>query len=162
MLAAASLTRGADVEVYFSPRGGATEAIIREIAKGRQVILIQAYEFTSVPITNALIMAEKRGVKVEAVLDRIDLRHQHLCVLSLEKSGIPVYIDGSVKIAHSKIIIIDHSEVITGSFNFTKAAEDSNAENLLVIKNDPVLVQKFVNNYLWRRSISRSLNVRGP
>jgi phosphatidylserine/phosphatidylglycerophosphate/cardiolipin synthase-like enzyme len=32
-----------------------------------------------------------------------------------------------------KVMIIDLETVITGSFNFTKAAEENNAENLLVI-----------------------------
>lgn len=36
-------------------------------------------------------------------------------------------------IAHNKVMVIDGRTVITGSFNFTKAAEESNAENLLVI-----------------------------
>lgn len=50
-------------------------------------------------------------------------------------SGIPTYIDGVHALAHNKIIVIDESLVITGSFNFTKAAEERNAENLLVIQN---------------------------
>jgi Putative peptidoglycan binding domain/PLD-like domain len=32
-----------------------------------------------------------------------------------------------------KIIIIDGETVIAGSFNFTKAAQEKNAENLLII-----------------------------
>jgi phosphatidylserine/phosphatidylglycerophosphate/cardiolipin synthase-like enzyme len=32
-------------------------------------------------------------------------------------------------------MVIDGETVITGSFNFTKAAEENNAENLLVIHN---------------------------
>ena len=36
--------------------------------------------------------------------------------------------------------------VLTGSFNFTKAAEEHNAENLLVI-NDPVLAKQYIENW---------------
>jgi len=32
-------------------------------------------------------------------------------------------------------MIIDKDAVITGSFNFTKAAEEKNAENSLILKN---------------------------
>ena len=32
-------------------------------------------------------------------------------------------------------MIIDKETVITGSFNFMKAAEEKNAENLLIIRN---------------------------
>ncbi|HTR44450.1 MAG TPA: phospholipase D-like domain-containing protein, partial [Thermodesulfovibrionales bacterium] len=49
--------------------------------------------------------------------------------------GIPTYIDAQHAIAHNKVMIIDKETVITGSFNFTKAAEERNAENLLILKN---------------------------
>ena len=38
---------------------------------------------------------------------------------------------------HNKIMLIDGDTIITGSFNFTKAAEESNAENLLVLRDKP-------------------------
>jgi phosphatidylserine/phosphatidylglycerophosphate/cardiolipin synthase-like enzyme len=40
-------------------------------------------------------------------------------------------------------MVIDSTTIITGSFNFTKAAEEKNAENLLVIKNAPELVTAY-------------------
>lgn len=58
------------VEVYFSPKGGATEAIIREIASSKSQILVQAYSFTSAPIAKALVGTHKRGVKIEVILDK--------------------------------------------------------------------------------------------
>ena len=60
----------ARVAVYFSPNGGATEAVVREINAATQHILVQAYSFTSAPIAKALVDAHKRGVKVLAVLDK--------------------------------------------------------------------------------------------
>ena len=59
----------ARVEVYFSPRGGATEAVIRAVNAATQQILVQAYSFTSAPIAKALVDAHKRGVHILAVLD---------------------------------------------------------------------------------------------
>jgi PLD-like domain len=58
------------VEVFFSPHGGATEAVIHELGNAKQEILVQAYSFTSAPIAKALVDAHKRGVKVTVVLDR--------------------------------------------------------------------------------------------
>jgi phosphatidylserine/phosphatidylglycerophosphate/cardiolipin synthase-like enzyme len=60
----------ARVAVYFSPRGGATDAVVREVHAATQQILVQAYSFTSAPIAKALIDAHKRGVKILAVLDK--------------------------------------------------------------------------------------------
>lgn len=62
--------------------------------------------------------------------------------------GIPSYIDSAHGIAHNKIIVIDRETVITGSFNFTKAAESNNAENLLILKNKD-LAKQYIEN--WNR-----------
>ena len=58
------------IEAFFSPRGGATDVVVRELGKAKQEILVQAYSFTSAPIAKALVDAHKRGVKVTVVLDR--------------------------------------------------------------------------------------------
>ena len=55
------------VQVYFSPNGGCTDAIVKEIDNAKSEILVQAYSFTSTAIAKALLNAHKRGVKVEAV-----------------------------------------------------------------------------------------------
>jgi len=135
------------VAVYFSPRGGATEAIISEISKAKHTIQLQAYSFTSAPIAKALLEAHKRGVHVEAMLDKSQKTAKYTSATFLVNAGIPVLIDSKHAIAHNKIIIIDQSTLITGSFNFTKAAEEKNAENLLVIKGNQPLVDKYLRNY---------------
>ncbi|MGC8602602.1 MAG: phospholipase D-like domain-containing protein [Desulfomonilaceae bacterium] len=58
------------VQVYFSPNGGCTQAIVNEINNSKSEILVQAYSFTSTPIAKALLEAHKRGVKVEVILDK--------------------------------------------------------------------------------------------
>jgi phosphatidylserine/phosphatidylglycerophosphate/cardiolipin synthase-like enzyme len=49
-------------------------------------------------------------------------------------------------IAHNKIIIVDEKIVLTGSFNFSKAAEERNAENLLII-NNPEIAKLYIENW---------------
>jgi phosphatidylserine/phosphatidylglycerophosphate/cardiolipin synthase-like enzyme len=95
----------------------------------------QVYSFTSGPIAKALTNAHKQGIKVEAILDKSQRSKRYTSATYLKKAGIPVYIDSVHAIAHNKIMIIDRETVITGSFNFTRAAEEKNAENLLIIKN---------------------------
>lgn len=135
------------VEVFFSPNGGATEAIVSEIGKARQEVLVQAYSFTSKPIAKALLDAHRRGVKVVAVLDKSQRTERYTGATFLANAGIPVYIDAQHAIAHNKIIIIDKATLITGGFNFTKAAEEKNAENLLVLKGNPQLVERYLKNF---------------
>ena len=57
------------------------------------------------------------------------------------------YIDSKHAIAHNKIMIIDRNTLITGSFNFTKSAEESNAENLLILKGNKTLVARYIENF---------------
>jgi len=64
----------------------------------------------------------------------------------LRNAGIPTYIDGSHTIAHNKIMIIDEIKIITGSFNFTKAAEEKNAENVLIISSRE-LAKLYLDNW---------------
>ncbi len=136
------------VEVYFSPNNGATDAIVREIDRARSEILVQAYSFTSAPIAKALLKAHRRGVKVQAILDKSQKTQKYSSASFLTNSGIPTYIDDKHAIAHNKIIIIDRAVVITGSFNFTKAAEEKNAENLLIIRSKE-LAKPYLEN--WQR-----------
>jgi hypothetical protein len=132
--------------VYFSPQGGATEAIVKELENAKTSILVQAYSFTSAPIAKALVAAHERGVKVEILLDKSNLTAQFTSAPFVAKAGIPVKIDSAHDIAHNKIMIIDGEIVITGSFNFTKAAEDKNAENLLIIRNKAT-AEKYIKNW---------------
>jgi phosphatidylserine/phosphatidylglycerophosphate/cardiolipin synthase-like enzyme len=138
----------APVEVFFSPNSGSTEAIAREIDGARSEILVQAYSFTSAPIAKALLKAHKRGIRVGVILDKSQKTQKYSSATYLTNVGIPTYIDDKHAIAHNKIILIDRSVVITGSFNFTKAAEEKNAENLLIIHSKE-LAKPYLEN--WQR-----------
>ena len=134
------------VQVYFSPRGGATDAVVSALAHATNAVLVQAYSFTSAPIAKALVEAHRRGVKVQAILDHSQRTEKYSEADFLRNNGIPTLIDAQRAIAHNKIIIIDAYLLLTGSFNFTRAAEEHNAENLLLI-NDPVLAQQYIANW---------------
>jgi len=133
-------------QVYFSPDGGCTEAIINEISHAKSEILIQAYSFTSVPIAKALVSAHKKGIHVEIILDKSNKSKKYSAGDFTAHMGVTTYIDSKHAIAHNKIIIIDKETVITGSFNFTKAAEEKNAENLLIIRNNK-LAEIYIDNW---------------
>lgn len=141
------------VAVYFSPNGGCTEAIIKEIDKAKSEILVQAYSFTSAPIAKALTEAHKRGVHVEIILDKSNETAQYSSADFTAHAGIPTYIDAVHAIAHNKIMIIDGETVITGSFNFTKAAEKKNAENLLILKSKE-LAKEYIQNFITHKQHS--------
>jgi phosphatidylserine/phosphatidylglycerophosphate/cardiolipin synthase-like enzyme len=69
------------------------------------------------------VEAHRRGVNVKAILDKsVNTRHYSSATF-LEHMGVPVWIDAQHTIAHNKVMVIDDATVITGSFNFTRAAE---------------------------------------
>ena len=141
------------VQIYFSPQGGCTEAIVAALNGAKSEILVQAYSFTSKPIAEALIDAHKRGVHTEIILDKSNLRDKYSAADFTAHMGIPTYIDPVHGIAHNKIMIVDKETVITGSFNFTRAAEESNAENLLIIR-DKELAKEYLENWEKHRGHS--------
>lgn len=134
-------------EVYFSPKGGCTEAIVHALGAAKQTVFVQAYSFTSKPIFAALLAAQKRGVKVQLLLDRSNLSQKSSEADDAVDAGVFVLIDSKHEIAHNKIMIIDSELVITGSFNFTHNAEESNAENLLLLRSKEVAA-RYADN--WR------------
>jgi phosphatidylserine/phosphatidylglycerophosphate/cardiolipin synthase-like enzyme len=140
-------------QVYFSPGGEATYAICRALSSAKITVLVQAYSFTSAPIAQALVKAQKRGVKVQVILDRSQKTQKYSSADFLNNSGIPTRIDAAHAIAHNKVMIIDGQIVITGSFNFTRAAEDRNAENLIIIPSRE-LADQYAKN--WRLHQSHS------
>jgi phosphatidylserine/phosphatidylglycerophosphate/cardiolipin synthase-like enzyme len=141
------------VEVYFSPKGGCTEVVVKEIDAAQQTILVQAYSFTSAPIAKALVDAHKRGVDVRVILDKSQQTEKYSDADFLLGMGVSTLIDAKHAIAHNKIMIIDGATVITGSFNFTKQAEEHNAENLLVIRS-PELAAEYAEN--WKAHLEHS------
>ena len=146
-----SIPRG--VQVYFSPQGGATQAVVEALNQATNSVLVQAYSFTSAPIARALVEARRRGLQIQVILDKSQRTEKYSEADFLKNEGIPTMIDAEHAIAHNKIMIIDTYIVLTGSFNFTKAAEENNAENLLVL-NDPVLAKRYADNWFAHQSNS--------
>jgi len=128
----------AAVQVRFSPGGHCTQLVEAVIAKAQEVILVQAYYFTSAAIADALIAAHQRGVTVQVLVDQSQLTYKQSQVKRLVAQGIAVSVDKVAGIAHNKIMIVDEDYVLTGSFNWTQAAEARNAENLLLIQGKDV------------------------
>jgi phosphatidylserine/phosphatidylglycerophosphate/cardiolipin synthase-like enzyme len=121
--------------VFFTPPAGAAQAIVKSIEASKSEILVQAYGFTHNAIAQAIIRAHQRGVKVSVLLDKKS-EYTNRYVLDLFRTAqVNVRHDGKHAIAHNKLMVMDESIVITGSFNFTNSAETRNAENFLILKS---------------------------
>jgi phosphatidylserine/phosphatidylglycerophosphate/cardiolipin synthase-like enzyme len=145
------LAAGADVAqvlyVGFTPPAGVAQHLVKAIDQAQTEVLVQAYGFTHNAIAQALVRAHQRGAKVQVLLDeKSDATNRYVIGL-LHAAGIPIRLDGAHAIAHNKVMVLDGQVVVTGSFNFTNAAETRNAENLLILRS-PALAQAYRDNWL--------------
>lgn len=145
------------IQTCFTPGENCTGLITQTIAQAKRLILVQAYGFTSDPIVQALITARQRGVIVKVILDKSNYHPDKKGVINLLLANhISVWIDSKPRIAHNKVIALDGTCIITGSFNFTHSAQFYNAENLIVIR-DLKITKRFTKNWNLRRQQSKKL-----
>ena len=151
---AVSLVPQTQIRVYFTPGDSAEKAIVDQLLSAKESILVQAYSFTNPAIASALVDARSRGVNVIVLLDKSHRTQRYSAADFTANAGITTLIDDRHAIAHNKIMIIDGQVVITGSYNFTRAAEKSNAENLVIIESGSV-AEKYNNNWQKHRRHSQ-------
>ena len=143
-------TLASKLDVCFTPPSGCSERIIEVINNSKTSIYVQAYGFTSKTIADSLINAHLRGVKVSVILDRSNVTQGYSKFKDLKNAGVSVSLDVVPGIAHNKVMIIDEKKVITGSFNFTDAADKRNSENVIIIE-DKETVKQYLNNWYNRK-----------
>ncbi|HEX8012428.1 MAG TPA: phospholipase D family protein [Casimicrobiaceae bacterium] len=152
--AARSYPATGSVEIAFTPGDAVDRLIIAAIDKAQSEILVHAYTFTHRRIAQALIGAKRRGVAVAVLADREQARSVPQNVLPQLVAGrVDVWLDGNFQAAHNKVIVIDadlpRATTITGSYNFTWAAQRKNAENVVVLRDNAAVARAYRDN--WRR-----------
>ncbi len=153
------------VEVVFTPGNNAAEIIVAAISQAKKQVLVQAFSFTHKGIANALIAVHKRGIEVKIIADREQTeRIQGSKVTMMARAGVPVWLDGDHQSAHNKSIMIDTglatAVLVTGSFNFTNAAQHRNAENVLLLRGNEKLVRLYSDN--WSAHLVHAKPYRAP
>ena len=126
----------AEIRVFFSPKGGAAEEIIKQIDNAESHIDIAMYSFTYEPIAEAIIRAKNRGVKIRILMDKVQSQGKYSKYEFFLNNEIAVIQDRRAGIMHNKIILIDGKVLFTGSYNLSKSAEERNQENLLMFIDD--------------------------
>lgn len=142
------------LQAAFTPWDDVESLIADAIDNARKQVLVQAYLLTSKKIAMTLIHAHQRRIDVRILVDAEQLsKGDSSKVPDLSAAGIPVWVETKYQNAHNKIIVIDANTadavVITGSFNFTWAAQHKNAENILIARSNPALTSRYALN--WER-----------
>lgn len=143
------LLDGYPVEIYFSPDDGAARRILDLIQSAQRSIYFLAYSFTSDEIGQAIREQAQNGLKVAGVMEEEQVHtNQGTEYDAFKQAFLDVRLEGSDLLMHHKVIILDESIVITGSYNFTKSAERRNDENLLIFHH-PRVAKAFLEEF-WR------------
>jgi phosphatidylserine/phosphatidylglycerophosphate/cardiolipin synthase-like enzyme len=147
------------VQYAFTPDGRADDMIVEAIAGARKQVLVQAFSFTHRRIAEALIKAHRRAVEVVVIADYEQTYQIETSVIGdIADGGVSVLLDAQHASAHNKIMVIDGDgpgcAVITGSYNYTHAAQFRNAENAVILKGNPALCEAFRRNWSLHKTHS--------
>lgn len=147
----------AQIETGFSPDGDAERLVLKIINSSAQSLRLAAYSFTSPKVVQALIHARRRGGDVLVVADDSNIKSKSgsAALNLLVNADIQARLNGEYAIHHDKYIIADGRHVQTGSFNYSKAAANSNSENVIVIWNNPELAQSYLRHWSSRFEAGR-------
>ena len=138
------------VAVCFS-RPMVCESMLETLINAAQRrILVAVYVFTNDRLANALIAAHNRGVEVRVVLEAESAEMRGSEYQRLKEAGVDIRLDGNPALMHHKFMVIDEHIVVTGSYNWSRAAEEANDENLVAILSEDVAKQ-FIEEFdrLW-------------
>jgi len=116
-------------------------------------IHVAVYSFTSDLLAEALIRAKQRGVEVRVIVEKERIGERGAKYERLRDAGIDTRADGNPDLMHHKFVVIDGKIVVTGSYNWSAAAEDRNDENIVIIEN-PAVAERFEEEFerIWERA----------
>jgi len=134
------------IENYFSPQDRPAPRLVEWLAGAQSSIHFMAFAFTSDEVAQAMVDRHAAGVTVQGVFETRNAGGIGSEFDTLQRQGVAVLDDGNCYTMHHKVIIIDERTVITGSYNFTARAEETNDENLLIV-DDPTLAGQFMEEF---------------
>jgi phosphatidylserine/phosphatidylglycerophosphate/cardiolipin synthase-like enzyme len=148
-----SLATEAAIAVCFAPEEDCTALAVDAIDHAETQILVNAYGLTtSSNAVEALIQARRRGVDVRVIADRTTPCECNGGIGPLAEAGVPIWIDNSVRIAHSKSMVIDSQVTLTGSMNWTGGAAQ-NSENLNLVASK-IIAAAYAGHWNQRLALS--------
>jgi hypothetical protein len=137
-------------ESFFSPGGGIAGRIVSEIQHAAGSIDIAIYAFTETEIADALIAAKNRGVSIRIIADAGEANAAGSAISRLERAGFQIKRTEGIGtgIMHDKYAIFDGHLLVTGSYNWSEAAETKNFENAVFIR-DSATISSYQKNFIF-------------
>lgn len=150
------------INTHFSQKDNLQKVIIQNLNSAKSSVLIAVAWFTDTKLFNKVLEIQGRGIKVELIITKHSFNEESHNDFELIRSngGVFVEIGGDYNTMHHKFCIIDHSTLLHGSFNWTKKANESNNETLVVIKDDVQSINEFTAEFERLKSIAGLENER--
>ncbi len=141
-----TLSDGTQIFTYFSPENDIASSLLREIGSAKKSIHFMAFSFTQDALGSAMRDRFESGIDVQGVFEERQVS-RYSEYEPMKAAGMSVVQDRNRGTMHHKVIVIDEKTVITGSYNFSKNAEERNSENLLIIKGNPDIAEAYLTEF---------------
>ena len=140
-----------EIEIYFTFKDDCSKILSEKMDKAKKSIYFCTYSLTDPYISAALIRAKKRGIAVSGVTEKQNAAGKGAKFKELKDAGVDIYLDDNSALMHHKFVVIDDFTIGTGSFNWTKNANEKNNENLVFMqgKEAAELFYKEYNSVYW-------------
>lgn len=151
------LQDGVPIQIQFASENEVIDVLLAELENAQSSIRFMTFSFTRDDMGNALLNRASAGINIQGVFERTGSETEYSEMPRLFCAGLDVRQDGNNGILHHKVFIIDEATVITGSFNFSNNAVDSNDENVLIIR-DVDIAALYIDEFLRVQSIATPPN----
>lgn len=132
---------GTPIQVLFASEDKVASHLVPLIEQAQKSIRFMAFSFTHTEIGDAVLARAGAGVDVRGIFETRGSETEYSQLPTLYCAHVPVRQDGNPTTFHHKVFVIDDKLVITGSFNFSGNADQSNDENAIIITHSGIAAQ---------------------
>jgi len=142
------------VAVSFSRTGSTSSLLQYWIDRANETVYVMVMVITQDELADALIEAYERGVEVRVIIDDDWLYASGSDYQRILNAGVDIRGDNRAGLMHHKVMIIDGYVVVTGSYNWSWLAEESNDENIIIL-NSSMIAQVYLEefNRIWEGTV---------
>ncbi len=137
---------GTPISIYFASEEDVKTDVDAALQTAQHSIRFMTFSFTLDDVGQVLLDKASAGVDVSGIFETTGSETRFAELTPLFCAGLPVRQDGNPFVLHHKVFIVDDTTVLTGSYNYSASANDSNDENLVII-SDPDLAQQYLAEF---------------
>ena len=152
---------GTAVSVRFGPEDDVGDLLADLLSQAQSQIRFMAFSFTHDAMGDAILSRAQNGVDVAGIFEERGSETEYSELPHLYCGGVPVLQDGNPRTFHHKVLIIDQITVVTGSFNFSRNADESNDENVVIIQS-PEIAAEYLKEFerRWAEALAEGTPIQ--